>query len=147
MRMRVEIENRASARLESLAGRDLPEARRRLVEQAMQAALIDALHVNPVDTGRSRAAWASALQQAGGDAPADWQGPHPDASAIAEGGAQGSLTRADGDSSTALSARNSVRYVGFLEYGTRRMGPMAMVRRALARVQPQLLRWLEFPAR
>ena len=145
MRLRVEIEDRASARLESLAGRELTDARRRLIEQAMREALADTLRGNPVETGRSRAAWAAALQQAGGEAPAEWRGPHPDAGAIAEGAARGSLTRSDGESTTDLSADNRVRYVGFLEYGTWRRAPFAMVRRALVRVQQQLSQWFEFP--
>ena len=147
MRMRVEIDDQVSARLEQAAGRELTDARRRLIEQALQQALSDTLQWNPVDTGRSRAAWAAALAQAGGEAPADWRGPHPQGAAIAEGAACGSTARADGESTTALSAQNSVAYVSFLEYGTRRMAPFAMVRRALLAAQQQLGRWFEFPAR
>jgi hypothetical protein len=146
VRLRVQIDDRVSERLESLAGRELSDARRRLVEQSTQQALVNTLQLNPVDTGRSRAAWAAALQQAGGEAPADWRGPHPQGAAIAEGAARGSFTRSDGESTTLLSAENNVSYVGFLEYGTRRMAPFAMVRRALLAVQQQLARWFEFPA-
>lgn len=147
VQLRVELENRASERLDSLGGRELSDARRRLVERAMQEALLETLRVNPVDTGRSRAAWAAAVRQMGVDVPSDWRGPHSHAAAISEGAARGAITRADGESTTAVSAQNSVRYVGFLEYGTRKMAPFAMVRRALARVQQQLSRWFEFPAR
>lgn len=146
MQIQFEIEDQASARLESMAGRELSEARSRLIEQAMEQTLIDTLELNPVDTGRSRAAWAAALQQLGVDVQGDWRGPHPDGAAIAEGAAQGTLTRSDDDSTTLINAENGVRYIGFLEYGTRRMAPVAMVRRALAAVQAELGRWFEFPA-
>jgi hypothetical protein len=112
MRMRVEIDDQVSERLERAAGRELTDARRRLIEQAMQQALRDTLQWNPVDTGRSRAAWAAALQQAGGAGPADWRGPHPQGAAIAEGAVRGSVARVDGESTTVLSAQNSVVYVG-----------------------------------
>lgn len=147
MRLRFEVEDRASERLESMSRRELTDARKRLIEQTMQQALTETLRGNPVDTGRSRSAWARALRLAGGEIPADWRGPHPNLGAIAEGAALGSTTKADDASTTTLSARNSVRYVGFLEYGTRRMAPFAMARRALAVVQRQLWRWFDFPAR
>lgn len=145
MQIQFEIEDQASARLESLAGRELSEARRRLIEQAMQQTLVDTLELNPVATGRSRAAWAAALAQIGVELPADWRGPQPDGAAIAEGAAQGTLTRSEDDSTTQINAENGVQYIGFLEYGTRRMAPFAMVRRALAAVQQELGRWFEFP--
>lgn len=147
MRMRFEIEDRASERLEQLAGRELSEARRRLVEDAMRAALSETIQWNPVETGRSRAAWGAALRQLGGEVPADLGGAHPNGAAIAEGAARGSLERSDHESTTTVSASNGVRYIGFLEYGTRRMAPFAMVRRALLSVQQQVGRWFEFPVR
>ncbi len=87
------------------------------------------------------------MRQAGGEASPDWRGPHPNAAAIAEGAALGAFSRTDGESTTLLSAENRVRYVGFLEYGTRRLAPFAMVRRAIVSVQLQLMQWFEFPAK
>lgn len=147
MRMRFEVENRVGARLERAAGRELSEARRGMVEEAMKAALTETLQRNPVDTGRSRAAWGAALRQLGGELPADWGGSQANGAAMAEGAARGSLERSDHESTTGVSASNGVPYVGFLEYGTRRMAPFAMVRRALLSVQQRVGRWFEFPAR
>ena len=146
MRVRFEIEDRVSERLEQAAGRELSEARRRMVDDAMRAALSETIERNPVETGRSRAAWAGALRQLGGEAPADWGGAAPDGAAIAEGAARGALERNDHESMTTVSASNGVRYIGFLEYGTRKMAPFAMVRRALLSVQQHVGRWFEFPA-
>jgi len=145
MRVRFEIEDRVSERLEGAAGRELSEARRRMVEDAMRAALIETMQRNPVETGRSRAAWGAALRQLGGEAPADWGGASPNAAAIAEGAARSVLERNDHESTTTVSASNGVRYIGFLEYGTRKMAPFAMVRRALLSVQQQVGRWFQFP--
>lgn len=146
MRLRIEVDDRASVRLEELSGRRLSESRRRLVEQAMRQTLQDVVRLNPVDTGRSRSAWVAALRQAGWEVPGGWQGPRSDASAIAQGAGLGELARSEPSSSmTMLSAHNRVRYVGFLEYGTRRMAPFAMVRRALAVAQQQLAGWFRFP--
>jgi hypothetical protein len=145
MRVRFEIEDRVSPRLEQAAARELSEARRRMVEDAMRAALSETIQRNPVETGRSRAAWGAALRQLGSEVPADWGGASPNGAAIAEGAARCSLERNDHESTTTVSASNGVRYVGFLEYGTRKMAPFAMVRRALLGVQQQVARWFEFP--
>ncbi|MFO1091824.1 MAG: hypothetical protein U0992_00725 [Planctomycetaceae bacterium] len=83
----------------------------------MQQTLVDTLELNPVATGRSRAAWAAALAQIGIELPADWRGPQPDGAAIAEGAAQGTLTRSEDDSTTQINAENGVRYIRFWSTG------------------------------
>jgi hypothetical protein len=141
MDIKVQVDDRVSARLRDLMDRDLPESRRDLVEDAMREALSQVVRLNPVETGRSRAAWAAALEQFGGGSVA---APGV-ASGIAEGARLGSAERAEQESITEAAATNAVRYVKYLEYGTSKMAAFAMVRRALAGVQQQVKRWFRFP--
>lgn len=145
MRLVIEIDDQVSAKLDELAEEGLPKARRRLVQDAMREALGRTIELNPVDTGRSRAAWATALTQAGGNPPPGWRGPRPEAGAIAEGAALGELIDEDDGDVTSMTAANAVRYVTFLEYGTSRMAPFAMLRRALAAVQGRVRALFRFP--
>jgi len=114
--------------LHQLATR-LPDLRRRIITVAMKHALAETIRFNPVDTARSRAAWVRSLEQLGGTPPAGGQGSHP--SAVDDGRALGQLQRHETADTTELTAFNSVDYVPHLEYGTSRMAPFAMARRAL----------------
>lgn len=145
MRLVIEIDDQSSEKLEALAEDELPEARRRLVQDVTREALTRTIELNPVDTGRSRAAWAAALTQAGGSPPPGWRGPRPEGGAIAEGAALGELVGEDDGDVTSMTAANAVRYVTFLEYGTSRMAPFAMVRRALSVVQQRVRALFRFP--
>lgn len=145
MQLTIEIDDQVSARLQELAESDLPESRRRLVQDATREALQRTIEMNPVDTGRSRAAWVAALTQAGGSPPPGWRGPHPQGGAIAQGASLGGLEPSDEGDTTSLTARNQVQYVAFLEYGTSRMSPFAMVRRALAFTQQRVRSLFRFP--
>jgi hypothetical protein len=143
MDIKVQVDDRVSGRLRELIDQDLPESRRDLVQDAMREALSQVAKLNPVETGRSRAAWVVALEQFGGG-PVAAQGV---AAAIAEGARLGSVERGEQESITEAAATNAVRYVKYLEYGTSKMGAFAMVRRALASVQQQVERWFRFPRR
>lgn len=137
MRIDVQVENSASPALRRLAQDGVPKARTTMVDQGLAAALQSIVPLNPLRTGRSRAAWAAALSQLGGGPAlsAGMGGP------IAEGAARGSLSRDDRDSTTDVRATNAVRYVPFLEYGTSKRAPLAMVRRSLAAVSRVIGRW------
>lgn len=137
MRITVDIDGEARRRLQDLAGARLPELRRQAVEAAARQALTETILQNPVETARSRAAWVASLQQLGGAPPTGWQGPRP--TGEADGRRQGRLDRTHDRDVTAVAAGNAVQYVPFLEYGTRRSAPFAMVRRALARARQSLL--------
>ena len=145
IRLRIEVDERVSQRFEELSRDDLDDARREMVEDAMRQTLGDIIRLNPVDTARSRAAWAASLAQLGTSPPEGWQGPHPDAGAIAEGAGLGVLEMVDGESQSTATAANAVHYVPYLEYGTSRMAPFAMVRLALLRMQQAVGALFRFP--
>lgn len=129
MKLTIELTGDAADSLRERARTKLPVERRDLVERLLRRSLSQIVIENPVDTGRSRAAWARVLEQLGGFVPG-WQG--RDAIAMREGSRSGKLAIVESAQSTTASATNSVKYIPFLEYGTHRSAPVAMVRRALA---------------
>lgn len=130
MRLEIQVINRASSSLRRIADRSVPEARRQMVQLGMQSALESTIDLNPVRTGRSRAAWISALAQLGGRSSGTaTSGP------TAEGAALGSAAVEQAEATTTASATNAVKYVPFLEYGTSKRAPVAMARRSLAAVR------------
>lgn len=136
MRIEFQIEGRGVSLLRELARSRVPEARRRMVVQGMQATLERTMALNPVDTGRSRAAWQAALAQLqGGNTSGGGGGP------VAEGAALGWAAQEHGERTSEVSATNGVSYVPFLEYGTSRMAPFQMVRRSLAVVRGMIAAW------
>lgn len=145
MHVRFELDDRVSARLREMSSRELPEARREMVDRTLREALTETVRLNPVETGRSRAAWIAALVQAGGDAASDVRGTGTEAAAVAEGTALGSAERFEEESVSSAGGTSRVRYVKYLEYGTSRMAAFAMVRRALVSVQQRVGRLFRFP--
>ncbi len=139
MRIQFQIDGGDLRRLKDLAEYQVPDARRRMVERGMEATLESTIQLNPVDTGRSRAAWKAALDQLRGQSNASAQGSGP----IAEGMGRGSLDHQHDETTTTISAANGVSYVPFLEYGTSRMTPYQMARRSLAAVRGVIARWFE----
>lgn len=79
---------------------------------------------NPVDTGRSRAAWGEAGSQVGVSVAASTTAASQAGDGVGRGEDTGQQTR--------LEFENRVEYTPFLEYGTSRMAARAMVRGALA---------------
>lgn len=139
MRISVQIDGGDLRRLKDLAEYQIPDARRRMVERGMDATLESTIQLNPIETGRSRAAWKAALDQLHGESnvAAGAGGP------IAEGVARGSLDHQHESNTTMISATNAVSYVPFLEYGTSRMTPFQMVRRSLAAVRTVITSWFQ----
>jgi hypothetical protein len=139
MRISVQIDGEGLRRLKDLAEYEVPDARRRMVERGMEATLESTISLNPVETGRSRAAWKAALDQLRGSSfgAAATSGP------VAEGTASGSLEHQHDSNTTTISATNAVSYVPFLEYGTSRMTPFQMVRRSLAAVRSVIASWFQ----
>jgi len=136
MRIEFGVQGDAAEKLRELAGSRLANARREMVRAAMVEALQQTIQRNPVDTGRSRAAWASSLEELGGTLPAGWEGPHP--SAIDEGLGLGRLDMNESASSSEIQSVSEVSYLSALEYGTSRMAPFAMVRSSLAIIAGRL---------
>lgn len=132
MQLRIEVDNQVRQALQKLMNESLPEARRQMVEEAARETLQAIIEKNPVDTGRSRAAWANALGHLDGQPPAGWEGGNR--SGTATGRNEGSSSRDDTADATTISAHNEVPYIHYLEYGTSRMAPFAMVRNALLRI-------------
>lgn len=137
MQIRVHLDRDAARRLRERAQRDLPRSRRQLVEESLTSALQQIIETHPVETGRSRAAWEAALSQATAGGASSEGGPPR---GRAGGSREGRLTVYDGGDITEASATNSVAYVPFIEYGTRRSAPRAIVRRALARLVQRIRR-------
>jgi hypothetical protein len=136
MRISYQVTNEASRRLREIAANDAPEARTHLADEALRGALARIIATHPVRTGRSRAGWQAALDQFGGGT-ASRGGLRGAGAAMSSAGfgGEGFAQRDDDAETTTVSASNTVPYVPFLEYGTSRMAPFAMVRRALAEVQ------------
>lgn len=114
--------------------RTLPGRRQALAQQLAQSVLQQTILANPVDTARSRAAWVNLLEQLGGTPTQNWQGPHPNPTAIREGANAATLTRTQTDNTSTLTISNAVPYIAWLEYGTRQTPPASMLRRSLANV-------------
>lgn len=101
-------------RFRRLARETAPDARRALVNDLQQQSLSQIVATTPVDTGRAKRGWESA------------------ASVRTSG--EGTSDSSDGPGASLRSATNAVPYVRYLEYGTHRMAPLEIVRRALRRV-------------
>ncbi|WP_437186941.1 hypothetical protein SH668x_000312 [Planctomicrobium sp. SH668] len=136
MRIEIDVTGDAPERIRELAQQSASEARERLIEDAMALTLTSVIMRNPVDTARSRAAWVQSLEELGRVPPAGWEGPHP--IAVSEGRRLGTLKKMDSTDVTQINATNSVDYVRFLEYGSSRTAPFAMVRAALQRITHSL---------
>lgn len=129
MRIHIEIIDNVTSAARRFVSATLPQRRREAVESALRETLAEVIVLNPVETARSRAAWVGSLEELGGTAPANWQGPHP--TQDAEGRTAGRLIRQHEPDTSSVSASNAVSYVPLLEYGTSRLSPFAMARRAL----------------
>ena len=102
IRVTARVGGEAASRLRSHAATTAVAARVALADRLAEKTKADAAEGTPVDTGRLRRAWQ-------------------DAEVVAD----------DGGSVSSRRATNSVPYVGYVEYGTRRMAPRLVVRRAI----------------
>ena len=84
---------------------------------------------NPVDTGRSRAAWVESLEQLGGEPHEGWQG--ATGLGVAEGRSLSFLNQHQDQDRSSFIAVNAVFYTLFLEYGTEGRPAYRMARRAI----------------
>lgn len=136
MSIDVEVHGRTAAQLRELAEAPLKSARENLVRESMISALQTVVERNPVRTGRARAAWVQSLEELGGTAPAGWEGAQ--ATGVATGRSLGMLSIDDGDETSQIEATNAVDYIAYLEYGTSKRAPFAMVRSALNQLKSRL---------
>ena len=98
-------------KLSEIRSRATANFRRRLVQEVLERTVQKVIDRHPVDTGRARDAWKSAIQQAGTKS-----------------------NILNDQHRTTAEVTNHVDYVVFLEEGTRRMRPYHMVSRSLAEV-------------
>ncbi len=136
MNIEFQVEGDAAERIRDLASAPLASARRELIHQAGIQCLQAIVEANPVETGRSRSAWVAALEQLGGSAPAG--GEADGTVGVSEGRGQGQAELADDGQISHVKASNQVSYVPYLEYGTSKMAPFAMVRKSLLQLRTTL---------
>lgn len=136
MSIHVEVRGRTAAQLRELAEAPLNSARENLVRESMISALQTVVERNPVRTGQARAAWVQSLEELGGTAPAGWEGPQ--GTGVSTGRGLGMLSVDEGDETSRIEATNAVDYIAYLEYGTSKKAPFAMVRSALHQLRSRL---------
>lgn len=146
MPMRVWLESDAgevAGRLKALADDFVPGRREAFVHGATQFAVNRTISQTPVREARARGSWVESLLMLGGVPPADWEGSHPNAVAVMEGEESGEVSRSDQGTVTEYRVTSRVRYINYLEYGTRKTDPFEMVQRSLAETA-ETVRWWEF---
>lgn len=126
MHIQFEIDDRTSGRVQQLLREGIPASRQQLVASIGEIVLQRTAEQNPVKTGRSRQAWQTAASQLTGTGGQE----------SSSGDAAAQLTQEA--TRTTISATNHVPYIGYLEYGTSRMAPFAMLRSSLAGVLSQI---------
>lgn len=109
--LRLSVNTRTlSAALQRFASTDHPRERLDSLRQLARRTLNEIVANTPVETGRARRSWIEAQSSLADPARHSAQ-------------------------STELQATSRVPYMVFLEYGTRRIAPVAMVRQALAQAR------------
>ncbi|MFO1022583.1 MAG: hypothetical protein U0903_18085 [Planctomycetales bacterium] len=124
---------------------DVLRRREEFVRGATEFAVNQAVERTPVREARARGSWVKSLVELGGVPPADWEGSHPNAAAVIEGEESGDVTHSSQSTLTEYRVTSRVRYINYLEYGTRKMDPFAMVRESLA-ATAEMVRWWDFLA-
>lgn len=127
--LRIDVLNPVSARLRELRQDKLPQARRQMINSLAREALQRTSELTPIRTGRTRNSWLQAAQQLD---------PSSLGASSSNTSSEGNATQHEELHSSTVVARSSVPYVPFLEYGTRHLRPVAMVRRALQALPPLL---------
>lgn len=99
-----------------------------MVRAISRRVLANAAQGTPVATGRSRAAWKDAESQLSGV---------QETSGSVDGSGEGDANMTHTSATTLISATNQVPYIVYLEYGTSRRPPVAMLRNALIQTAGQ----------
>lgn len=119
MRLDIQVDKQQLIdRLESFSTDELPQQRQEGVQKTADALLQSTIDLNPVRSGRSRAGWEAARESL----------------VSGQSGAEGKASVMSDADTTEIRATNHVEYVHYLEYGTSRMAPFAMVRRSIRNV-------------
>lgn len=129
--------------LRGLAADYVPGRREEFLHSATEFAVNQTVERTPVREARARGSWVQSLMELGGTPPADWEGSHPSATAVIEGEESGDASHSSQSTLTEYRVTSRVKYINYLEYGTRKMDPFAMVRESLA-ATAEGVRWWEF---
>lgn len=121
MRLNIELDDQGSPAIRQYRDNQVSASRRELVNRLTAEVLRKTAESNPVASGRSREGWSAAAGQLSGQT----------ALPNSENG-EGSLAVHNDRTTTLNVATNHVPYIIYLEYGTSKMPPFAMLRRALA---------------
>lgn len=136
MPFRIETRGDYRQKLRKLAEHDLPQKRHEFIRRCMIQVLKKTVENNPVNTGRSRAAWVESLEQLGGKPHEGWQG--ATGLGVPEGRFLSFLDQHDGQDESSFLAVNAVFYTVFLEYGTEGRPTYQMAGRAIANLVNEL---------
>jgi len=104
--------------LEDLRKRRTPRFRQKLTQRVLEQVVERVVARHPVETGRARDAWLSALSQIRSGTSGNSKDARSD--------------RTDERDRTSVEVTNEIDYVVYLENGTRRMHPFHMVGRAMS---------------
>ncbi|MEZ5943799.1 MAG: hypothetical protein R3C18_20580 [Planctomycetaceae bacterium] len=126
--IKLKLDQDALSHIAEIRDQKLPRALQNLTRDLMREGLEKIRNETPVDTGRAQAGWASAQQLSDSET----------GGSISNATAEGELTEQATGQSSSLTATNFVPYVPFLEYGTTRMRPFAMIRRALQELRQRV---------
>jgi hypothetical protein len=141
--MRVSVEGGGLRERVAEMRRGVVAGRRRLVSGLADALRRRAAELTPVRTGRARRGWGAEDAALGQGSPTP-AGPAGDGELLSSGeastGGESSTRTEESGAVTSTEIENRVPYIGYLEYGTRRVKPRAMVRRALSEVAAALRR-------
>lgn len=123
--------------------RGVVAGRRRLVSGLADALRRRAAELTPVRTGRARRGWGAEDAAPGQGSPTPARVPVDEgafSTGEASSGRESSTQTEESGAVTSVEIENRVPYIGYLEYGTRRVQPRAMVRRAMSEVAAALRR-------
>ena len=126
--IKLKLDQDALAHITEVRDQKLPQALQNLTRDLIRQGLEQIRNETPVDTGRAQAGWASAQQLTNSET----------GGLISNATAEGELTEQTTGQSNSLTATNYVPYVPLLEYGTTRLRPFAMIRRALLELRQRV---------
>jgi hypothetical protein len=137
MKIKLDVE---TGKFQRWVNRYLEGVKRDAVPTAIRHISLDLLkriiEKNPVDTGRSRAAWYPYLESRG----AVFSEAGRDAHVIKEGRSRGGFKERFDILQPYVEIRNGVRYIKFLEYGSSGRSPYGMVRVSMAELRGRATR-------
>lgn len=131
MQIDIQLSGRLQHELQQLTAYRLPQARENWTRTFTSRLLTAIRDATPRETGRAQAGWEAAADQLQSGAGSSSE--HVDA-----GIGEGVASVQQEAEITLIAAVNQVPYVHYLEYGTSKMAPQAIVRRTLSQASAWL---------